>query len=64
MQDTGFGAEPYDDFWDAEQEGLDPEFEELALVLEHVSFGFDFGGCFEFDPVDGVVFVVGLAVPD
>lgn len=43
-------AEADDDFGDAEEEGLGPEFEEFAVEFESVGGGGEFGGGFELDP--------------
>lgn len=53
-----------DDLGNAEQKRLGPEFQQLPLVLNHVSLVVDFGGCLQFYPIDGVLFSLGLAVPD
>ena len=44
------GAKADDDFGDAEEEGLGPEFEEFAVEFEGVGGGGEFGGGFELDP--------------
>lgn len=54
LQDPVSAAEPDDNLGDAEEEGLGPEFEEFALVLEDVVFGVRGGGGLELDPIDGV----------
>ena len=56
-------AEADDNLRNAEEEGLDPEFEELTLVFEHVFVVVDFGRGFKLDPFDRLVRVAGFAVP-
>lgn len=47
----------HNDLGHTEQEGLDPEFEEFALVSDFVSVVvFDLGRGFQFDPIDRIIF--------
>ena len=63
LQDPAPAAEPDDDFGHPEQEGLDPELHQLALVCHGLPVVRDLCGRFELDPVDRCVFVLGLGVP-
>jgi hypothetical protein len=64
MHDTLLVTETDDNLGYAEQERLGPEFEKFPFVFEHVAIITDFGRGFEFNPVDGIFFPVGFAVPD
>jgi hypothetical protein len=64
LQDAVARAEPNDDAGDAQQEGLDPELEELALKVVAVAVVANLGRRLELDPVDGVAGLWGLGVPD
>ncbi|KAH0548174.1 hypothetical protein GP486_008103, partial [Trichoglossum hirsutum] len=63
-QEAVFAAEADDDLRDAEEEGLGPELQELALELVAVSLVEDLLAGFQLYPVDRVVPVFGLVVPD
>lgn len=64
MQDAGLATKTYDDSGHAEQEGLDPKFEKLALVFEDVTVRKRSSGGLELHPVDGIVGSGGFGIPD
>ena len=45
MADTILITEPHDDFGHTQQEGLSPELEQFALILEHVALIADLSRC-------------------
>jgi len=60
------GAKPDDDLRDAEEEGLDPEFEEFAFESYKVAIALDLNTGFELDPVNARLGVRGsrLGIPN
>lgn len=64
LEDPVPGPEPDDDLGHAEEEGLDPELEQLALEVLPVPVVADVNGGLELDPVDGVASLGRFGVPD
>jgi hypothetical protein len=63
LQDTVFATKADNNLWNAKEEGLDPEFEELTLIFQHIAIVVDLGRGFQLDPVDGLFGVFWFAVP-
>lgn len=63
MHNTVLIPKSHDNLGNAEKKRLGPEFEQFALIFDHVSVVADFSRRFEFYPVDWIFFSRGFAVP-